>query len=226
MRRLFFLILLLFAAPALAQLPPPHTNAIQPELVAETRAVAGKPLDLAIVMHTRAGWHGYWQNPGDAGLPMRAEWALPAGASVGPLRYPVPTRLIIAGLMNYVYERDHAILVRLNVPAGATGPIAVRAKLDWLACTDQVCVPERGEVALDIPVTGAALADARFDAWRRALPQPLATPARFAMAGDRIEVALALPASVALGEPYLFPADDRVVDYAAPQSFQIGRAHV
>ncbi len=222
MRGLFLLIALLFAAPALAQLPPPRVNAIQPELVAETRAVAGQAVDLAIVMHTRAGWHGYWQNPGDAGLPMRAEWTLPEGARVGPLRYPVPTRLIIAGLMNYVYERDHAILVRLDVPAGATGPIKVRAKLNWLACTDEVCVPERGEVAIDVPVTGAATADPRFGEWRRALPRPLASAARFAMRGDRLEVALGLPASVTLGEPYLFPADDGVVDYAAPQSFRRG----
>ncbi len=26
------------------------------------------------------------------------------GATAGPLRYPVPQRLLIAGLMNYVYE--------------------------------------------------------------------------------------------------------------------------
>ena len=220
MHRLLILFALLFAPAALAQLPPPGANAIAPELVAETRAVAGQSVDLAIVMHTRPGWHGYWLNPGDAGLPMRAEWSLPTGASVGPLRYPVPTRLIIAGLMNYVYERDYAILVRLNVPAGATGSIAVRAKLNWLACTDKVCVPERGEVSLDVPLTGPATANPRFDEWRRALPRPLASRARFAGVGDRIEVALALPASVTLGEPYIFPADDGIVDYAAPQSFR------
>jgi len=220
MHRLLLLFALLFAAPALAQLPAPRANAIAPELVAESRAVAGQSVDLAIVMHTRPGWHGYWQNPGDAGLPMRATWTLPAGASVGPLRYPVPSRLIIAGLMNYVYERDHAILVRLNVPAGATGPIAVRAKLNWLACTDKVCVPEQGEVALDVPLTGVADPDPRFNDWRRALPRPLASAARFAIVDERIEVALALPAGVTLGEPYIFPVDDEAIDYAAPQSFR------
>ena len=51
---------------------------------------------------------------------MRAMGA-PPGASVGPLRYPVPTRLIVAGLMNYGSERDHVILVRLMCPAGASG---------------------------------------------------------------------------------------------------------
>jgi DsbC/DsbD-like thiol-disulfide interchange protein len=63
----FFWLALLFASPALAQLPSQRANAIAPELVAETRAVPGQSVDLAIVMHTRPGWHGYWLNPGDAG---------------------------------------------------------------------------------------------------------------------------------------------------------------
>ena len=217
---LTILIWALFATSAFAQLPSARVNAIAPELVAETSATPGQPLDLAIVMHTSPGWHGYWLNPGDAGLPMRAAWTLPTGASVGALRYPVPTRLIIAGLMNYVYERDHSVLVRLNVPAGATKTLPIRAKLNWLACTDKVCVPEKGEVSIDIPVGGPAKADPRFNDWRRALPRPLASLARFATAGDRIEIALALPASVTLGEPYLFPVTDGVIDYAAPQTFR------
>ena len=69
-------------------------------------------------MRTNPGWHGYWLNPGDAGLPMDVKWRLPAGYSVGPLRYPVPTRLTVAGIMNYVYETDYAVLVRLKVPRG------------------------------------------------------------------------------------------------------------
>ena len=220
MVRWYLLILAVLSAPTLAQLPPPRANAIAPELVVETRAVPGQPVDLAIVMHTRDGWHGYWQNPGDAGLPMRAEWSLPAGASLGPLRYPVPSRLLIAGLMNYVYERDHAILVRLNVPRDARGTIPISARLNWLACTDKVCVPEQGEVSLDLPVGGTARADPRFSEWRRDLPRPLASAAHFKRIGDRLDVALALPASVTLGEPYVFPVDKGVVDYAAQQSFR------
>ena len=220
MRLLLILLAWLIASPCLAQGPGPRINAIQPELVAETSAIPGRPLELAIVMHTRAGWHGYWQNPGDAGLPMRAAWTLPPGATLGPLRYPVPTRLTIAGLMNYVYERDHAILVKLDVPRDARGALAVGARLNWLACTDKVCVPESGEVSLDIPVTAPTRADPRFNDWRRDLPRPLASAARFATMDDRVEIALPLPASVTLGEPYVFPADDGVVDYAAPQSFR------
>ncbi len=219
MLRFLFLMLALLAVPAAAQ--QPRVNAIQPELVAEGPVKPGGEVELAIVMHTRKGWHGYWQNPGDAGLPMKVQWALPAGASVGPLRYPVPERLTIAGLMNYVYERDHAILVRLWAPQGARGVIPISAEAQWLACTDKVCVPERGRFALQVPVgAGAATERARFDRWRQRLPRPLSTPAHFQLAGDPLRVAIPLPASVTLGELYVFPLDDGPVDYAAPQVFR------
>ena len=115
MRRLFILLALLLA-PTLA-----HARGIEPELVAEGPAPPGGEVDLAIHMRPAAGWHGYWLNPGDAGLPMDVKWQLPRGFSAGPLRYPVPSRLTVADLMNYVYERDYAVLVRLKVPADAQG---------------------------------------------------------------------------------------------------------
>ena len=124
----FLLFLLgLLATPALAQ--QPRTNAIQPELIVNARAVPGGEADLAILMHTRPGWHGYWLNPGDAGLPMSVEWHLPPGWSVGPLRYPVPTRLLASGIVNYVYEKDYAVLTKLRAPAGATGTQTVAATM-------------------------------------------------------------------------------------------------
>jgi DsbC/DsbD-like thiol-disulfide interchange protein/cytochrome c biogenesis protein CcdA len=211
-------VTLLIASPAAAQLP--RQNAIQPELVLESRAVPGGEADLAILMHTSPGWHGYWLNPGDAGLPMSVEWELPAGWSMGELRYPVPDRLLVAGIVNYVYEKDYAVLTRLKVPAGQTGSLPIRAKMRWLACTDKVCVPEQGEVSLNVPTGGMATADTRFNEWRRALPRPLAAPAHFALAGDKVEIAIPLPASVTLGEPYFFPIEDGPIDYAAPQGFR------
>lgn len=217
-RLLAIFLALLIIQPASAQRP--RQNAIQPELIAEGPAVPGGEVELAILMHTQPGWHGYWLNPGDAGLPMTIEWQLPDGASVAPLRYPVPDRLLVAGIVNYVYEKDYAILTRLRVPQGIAGPLLIRAKANWLACTDKVCVPERGEFSLQVPVGETSAKDGRFDDWRRALPRPLAASAHFKVASDRLEIAVPLPASVEIGQPYFFPADDGPIDYAAPQSFR------
>jgi DsbC/DsbD-like thiol-disulfide interchange protein/cytochrome c biogenesis protein CcdA len=214
MLRRFLVVLALLLTPTLA-----NARGIEPELVAAGPAQPGGEVELAIHMRTAPGWHGYWLNPGDAGLPMHVDWQLPAGASVGELRYPVPSRLTIGGLMNYVFEDDYAVLTRLKVPAGASGTLPVRAKARWLACTDKVCVPEQGELSVDIPV-GSGSPDPRFDAWERALPHPIASASHFAVKGDRLEIAVPIPASVTLGEPYFYAATDGQVDYAAPQSFR------
>lgn len=212
----FLILLSLLLVPAVAEA---RTNAIQPELLAEGPAIPGGEVDLAILMHTRPGWHGYWQNPGDAGLPMQVQWELPKGFSVGALRYPVPSRLTVAGLMNYVYEKDYAILVRLKVPYDARGTVPVRAHANWLACTEKICVPEEGDFSIDLPVGSGATQSAQFDRWRMALPRPLATLGRFAAGGGKLRVAIPLPQSVEIKSPYLFPITENIVDYEAPQSF-------
>jgi thiol:disulfide interchange protein len=131
----------------------------------------------------------------------------------------VPTRLEIADLMNYVYEQDYAVLVRLKVPGGAKGSVPIRADARWLACTDKICVPEQGELSLDLPVGTGTPERAQFDRWRQALPRPLATLGRFALANGKLRVAIPLPASVTVRDPYVFPVTDKVVDYAAKQDF-------
>jgi DsbC/DsbD-like thiol-disulfide interchange protein/cytochrome c biogenesis protein CcdA len=197
-----------------------QARGIEPELVAEGPAPAGGEVELAIHMRTNPGWHGYWLNPGDAGLPMDVKWQLPAGYSAGPLRYPVPSRLTVAGIMNYVYEKDYAVLVRLKVPAGASGTVPIRAEAHWLACTDKICVPEQGELALNLSVGSGTPQRAQFDQWRQALPRPLSSQAKFEIAGDKLRVAVPLPRNVEVREPYLFAAEDGPVDYAGQQHFR------
>jgi DsbC/DsbD-like thiol-disulfide interchange protein/cytochrome c biogenesis protein CcdA len=217
MLRRLLILLALMLVPALV-----NARGIEPQLVAEGPAPPGGEVELAIHMRPAPGWHGYWLNPGDAGLPMSVEWQLPRGFAVGPLRYPVPTRLEIAGLMNYVFESDYAVLARLKVPADANGILPIRADAHWLACTDKICVPEKGELSLDLPVGMGAPNREQFDAWRTKLAQPIATLGHFAVDSGKLRVAIPLPASVSVREPYLFPITDGAADYDAPQSF--GRA--
>lgn len=213
LRRLLILFALLL--PSIA-----HARGIEPQLVAEGPAPPGGEVELAIHMRPAPGWHGYWVNPGDAGLPMDVQWHLPKGFAVGHLRYPVPTRLEIANLMNYVFEKDYAVLARLKVPADAHGTIPIRADAHWLACTDKICVPEQGQLSLDLQVGTGTPNRAQFDAWRQSLPQPLASVGHFETAGNRLRVAIPLPATVQVDHPYLFPLTDGPVDYDAKQDFR------
>ena len=208
-----------------AQLPQPGKNAIAASLVAESPVVVpGETVTLALMMRPAKGWHGYWKNPGDSGIETQIAWQLPEGLTAGPIQYPVPGQLIIGGLMNYVYEGDYAQLIDLKVPAGVApgAKLPVRATVDYLACTEEVCVPETANVAVDLEAGSAPAAPtnrAMFDRFRQALPKPLGSEARFERAGNRFRLAIPLPAGLELGEPYFYPLTDGALAYAATQTF-------
>lgn len=213
---------LVLAAPALAELPQPRfgMERVRAELVSEGPAAPGTSVLLAFRMTPQEGWHGYWQNPGDAGQGATFNWELPAGWRTAAPQYPTPQTYVLAGLMNHVYEQEYAILVSLTVPADAKpgARLPLRVYTEWLACSDKLCVPQDAILSAEVTV-GSGARDPRFDRWRAALPAPLGSPARFALADQRIRLGIPLPAAVKLEQPHFFVSEDRVVEYAAPQGF-------
>lgn len=206
----------LWSGPAVAQ---NNATNIRASLIADGKPIAGRTWTVALhFVPTSREWHGYWKNPGDAGLGMTLKWQLPAGWQAGEPLYPVPQRLVIAGLMNHVFEGEYAVLVPITVPAGAdparAPPLSLRA--DYLACTDKICVPQRVQLTLD---PAAAAPDPRFDRWRAATAPLLDQPARYAIDGKRLRVAIPLPAAVALPDPHLFVEQRDLLNYAAAQTF-------
>ena len=213
------LLAALAAGSAQAQFQAQGRNHIAAELIAERPAEPGEPLTLALLFRPEPGWHGYWSNPGDAGYGMRLDWNLPEGWKVGEPEYPVPQTLLIAGLMNHVYESEYAVLVPLSVPQDAAGIATVEVKADWLACTDEICVPESVTLTLRVKVGGETIRDPRFDTWRAAIPPPLDRAAKFELTDRALRIAIPVPASLELQEPHVFLEQQQLVDYAAVQTF-------
>ncbi|MEO0440927.1 MAG: protein-disulfide reductase DsbD domain-containing protein [Pseudomonadota bacterium] len=228
-----FFSLMLSVSPARAQnltieqVPP---NAIAGErelnvpatLVAESRQIqAGQSVTLAFVMTPKPTWHGYWENPGDAGIGMSFDWTLPDGVTAGKAQYPVPDTLLISGIMNYIYKGDYAVLVNLVVSERVQpGPLPISVKSEWLACTDEICVPEQDELSIDLEVVGpdAAVAlDSAFNAYREALPRRLGSAATFGVENDIFRLSVPFPADIEISNPYFFIREDGIVDYGAPQ---------
>ncbi|MBW6523037.1 thioredoxin family protein [Sphingomonas sp. RHCKR47] len=211
------------AAWAQAQAQIPGVKHIRLTLVAESdRPRSGTTMRVAFEAVPEAGWHGYWKNPGDAGVETQVAWTLPAGASAGALRYPVPGRLLIAGLMNYVYERPFALLADVTLPAGlAVGTrLPIAAKLTYLVCTEQICVPEQQDVATSVTIGDGTIAPERraaFDAHARAIPRPLGSPATYQVEQGRLRLSVPYPADASLGQAWFYPAAGGVIDMAAPQ---------
>jgi thiol:disulfide interchange protein len=219
------LLLTLTALPAAAQNQlAPMQKHVRVELVAETLTPAPNgEVTLAFVSTPDPGWHAYWLNPGDAGLSSEAKWSLPYPMTAGELRYPVPQRLLIAGLMNYVYEGPFAQLVTLKV-GGEHEPgykLPIKVKLDYLVCSATICVPESADLSTELTIGDGAISAAsraRFDGWRAALPRPLDQQATYQVEGGAFRIGVPFPAGAAASDLYFFPATDGVVDYAAPQS--------
>lgn len=204
-----------------AQAPP---NNVPATLVAETVApAAGSTITVAIRFDPKPGWHGYWQNPGDAGFGGKFVWTLPSGVTAGPPAYPVPTRLVIAGLMNHVFEEEHALLVPVSIPAGLAkgSKLALRLRGDWLGCTNEICVPQGGDMALDLVVGDGRItpeSQGRFDRWRARLPRPLGSPAVFERAGARVRIGIPFPQTASISDPWLFAATEDAISYVSKQS--------
>ena len=223
--RRFSLVTLFIATLALLGVSPlrAEPNHIVATLVAESATPApGKTVMLAVAMQPEPTWHGYWSNPGEAGFEPRFGWTLPKGAKTGPVGFPVPQPLVVGGLMNYVFEGPHALLVPLTLPQGlAVGTkLPVALKLDYLACTDQICVPQRAELSTVLTIgDGTPDARARFDGWRTKLPTPLGATARFERAAKSLRLAVPFPSGAALSEPHFFPASNGLIVDAAPQKF-------
>jgi len=193
-------------------------------LIAESKEVqAGQRVTLAFLMEPKPTWHGYWENPGDAGIGMSFDWKLPDGVTAGKVQFPVPDTLLISGIMNYVYKGDYAVLVNLAVPENARpGSLPISVKSEWLSCTDEICVPEQDELSIILQVVAkdpAGQPDKRFNGFRAALPRPLGSEATFAVREGLFRLSVPLPANVEIDKPYFFIKEDGIVDYGAPQKF-------
>ncbi|WP_337661017.1 protein-disulfide reductase DsbD family protein [Erythrobacter sp. Alg231-14] len=159
-------------------------------------------------------WHGYWSNPGDAGLGMVVSLDLPEGWVAGDALYPVPETLLISGLMNHIYEGQYAVLIPVQVPNDAVidGIPIIDGLAEYLACTDQICVPQ------DARLSAGQGGD--FVMWRAQIAPTLDAKAIYETTGNLLRIAVPLPASVDLPDPHLFVAQSRLVEYSAVQSFR------
>ena len=148
---------------------------IRAELIAHApQGIApGKPLWLGLQLRHAPGWHTYWKNPGDSGLPTELQWTLPPGWQAGAIQWPVPQRVQIGNLANYGYENEVLLPVAVTVPQPLPGGTDVDIKLhaSWLVCREE-CIPQEGDFVLRLPLRSSyATHAASFAAALGAVPR-------------------------------------------------------
>jgi thiol:disulfide interchange protein DsbD len=229
MQRVLLVILIaLFAAPAVAQID--SAPKVQARLIGEAGEVApGGTLSVALEQDIRPGWHTYWLNPGEAGLPTTIDWSLPAGWHAGAIQWPYPKRLPVGPLMDYGYEGKPWLLTAIAVPKNAVPGtiVTLKAHASWLVCQN-VCVPEDQTLSLPVSVSAVpaapyATVEEQFAAARAKIPAASPWPVTFHAGGD-LDLFVASPslAKAQLTDATFFPVDEGVVTGMAPQ--RIGTA--
>jgi thiol:disulfide interchange protein/DsbC/DsbD-like thiol-disulfide interchange protein len=215
---------LAIAAPARAAGPTVLADPVAARLVPDSGSVVpGGTLWVDLHLEIAPGWHTYWRNPGDSGLPTEIAWKLPAGFSAGDIAWPVPERFVLGKIGNYGYQGSADLLVPIAAPANLSPGAAVHleANASWLVCSD-ICIPGEAKLALDLPVSAERPAAepsvaALFAAVRDRLPKPAGFATRFAASERDLRLFLPAAALAGINRPTasFFPFDSNIVDAAA-----------
>lgn len=204
--------------------PSPHSEAA---LISEVTSVQpGTPFTVAVRFELDPGWHNYWRNAGDSGLPTTIAWTLPPGFEAGEIQWPPPTPIVAFPLVDYGYSDEVALLVDLTPPDDLVpGEVArLDARVDWLIC-ERICLPAYADLSMELPVAATTPTPdpywvSLFAQARDRLPRKSdgwALGAEVIDAGYRLSIE---PAEADLTTPdsvYFFPAETNVLDHAAPQ---------
>jgi thiol:disulfide interchange protein DsbD len=177
----FILLALSFLVPAgvLSAQPAgePHTAV---SLLANVKSVQpGKPFLLGLRMTMDPGWHTYWKNAGEAGLPPEISWTLPGGIKAGEILWPLPHKYLESGdVLTYGYEKENMLLIPMTADASlSSSEVVIKADVSWLEC-ELVCIPGSGSASITLPVEkqdpSADNAEI-FERYLTAIPKPLGT---------------------------------------------------
>ena len=225
--RLIFVSLLLLGVglPAWAASSSVDTDHVHVQLLSPWPFDHGDSNKVGLYFKLEPGWHVYWKNPGDAGLPPHVAWTLPAGITAGPMQFPAPKRLPLGPLMDFGYEDE--VLFPMDVNVAETmplGQVELHAKVDWLVCRES-CVPGKADLGLRVEVAGPPKMGLRTPTkdellWtRQAKPVPPPDPRSLHAAFQSSPTGFRL--FVGTGQRELsaefFPEDQDILDNPAPQ---------
>lgn len=179
----------------------------------------GSTFTVAIAFDFQEPWHCYWQNPGDVGGGAKLQWILPPGYTATEVSWPTPERFEAENQVGFGYTKPFALLAEINVPdtVKAGDVAAITAEVQWIACSDQMCLPGAATLTQEIniaPSTQNASSHTGFFAdARQALPQK--TAVRAVHQNGLLALQLDIDAAQATKIEF-FAQDQQVIDHKQP----------
>ncbi len=221
---------LLMLAPLAGAQADPSARRAEAELISERASVMpGETVFIALKMTMDPGWHIYWRNAGDAGLPpqlvLKEGGNIPEGA-IGEMLWPLPKLLpVVEGeIMDYGYDDEAVFALPLTVPADASGEVRIVAEADYLIC-EAICIPEMQDVSLVLPV-GAPVENTKsgqlIGEWIAKVPGPFEGEARITDASDPWTLSLGQAGGFAEGARIRFFPFEHEISHPADQPQRAG----
>lgn len=141
----------------------------------QIRLVAGSrsgPVMLGgIAIQLQPGWHTYWRNPGDSGVPPRFDFSKSDNLDSVTILWPAPVKFDDgAGGESLGYEKQ--VLLPMRVVAKDAGkPVVMRAAISYAVC-EKMCIPVEANAELAF-TSVASTEDGALTAALDTVPKPV-----------------------------------------------------
>jgi DsbC/DsbD-like thiol-disulfide interchange protein len=123
-----------------------------------------------IAFQLQPGWHTYWRNPGDSGVPPRIDFSKSENIEAVTILWPAPTKFADgAGGSSLGYQKQVVLPLRI-VAKNADKPVTLRADINYAVC-EKLCIPV--EASAELAFTSvASTEDSALSAALDTVPKP------------------------------------------------------
>jgi len=147
---------------------------VEAQLVADTSYLDSEGIiKLGVLYKLAPGWHIYWKNSGDSGLPTKVDFKLPEGFETGELYWPLPSIFTRDGnITDYGYENSVLLWIDARVPDEFTNnyEIPITVKTSWVSC-EEICIPGNAELKTELNLKDENTNTDLFKKWKAQLPE-------------------------------------------------------
>lgn len=127
---------------------------VQAELIYEHSSISpDTPFWVGIRLKLEDGWHAYWKNPGDAGMPPQIEWTLPEGFEVSDVYWPSPKKFTAMEAVGFGYEDEVILLAKIKPAKTELSEVPIEASVSWVVCDSSSCLPGSVDVKTNLAVS-------------------------------------------------------------------------
>jgi len=100
-----------------------------------------------IAFQLQPGWHTYWRNPGDSGVPPRFDFSKSENIEAVTVLWPAPVKFADgAGGTSLGYQKQVVLPLRI-VAKNADRPVTLRAEINYAVC-EKLCIPVEANAEL------------------------------------------------------------------------------